>query len=81
LDGNRLGHTESGLLISNRKKSRLTKGVKEPDGVDVRPGRIPPRTGAMVMLYPSIFKDGWTLDFTVLIADGQNYRGFSPRCF
>jgi len=53
------------------KNVPINKGVKEPDGVDVRPGRIPPRTGAMVMLYRPIFKDGWTLDFTVLIADDR----------
>jgi len=54
------------------KNVPINKGVKEPDGIDVRPGRIPPGPrGSMVMLYRPLFKVGWTLDFTVLIADDR----------
>jgi hypothetical protein len=50
----------------------INNGVKEPDGIDVRPGRIPPGPrGSMVMLYRPLFKVGWTLDFTVEILDDR----------
>ena len=44
-------------------------GVKEPDYVDEQSGRIPPRTGARVMLYRPALKEGWRLTFTIRVFD------------
>ncbi len=44
-------------------------GVKEPDYIDEQSGRIPPRTGARVVLYRPALKDGWRLSFAIRVFD------------
>lgn len=65
-----LGQYWKAVAHTYPKNIPINKGVKEPDGIDARPGRIPPGPrGSMVMLYRPFFKEGWTLDFTVEILD------------
>lgn len=47
----------------------LRFGVSEPDEIDIRWGRIPPRTGAMVKLYRAKMKTGRTLSFSLSVFD------------
>lgn len=43
---------------------------KEPDGIDERPGRIPPGPkGAMAILRRPILKEGWRLPVSITITD------------
>lgn len=49
----------------------LPFGKTEPDYIDERPGRIPPKTGAMVMIYRPAFKEGWELPFGITVTDDR----------
>lgn len=44
-------------------------GTPDYDRVDEHLGRIPPRTGPMVMLYRPLLETGWRLTFRLLVAD------------
>lgn len=41
------------------------------DGLDEHMGRIPPRTGPMVLLYRPKLDAGWTLDYTLLVLNSD----------
>ncbi len=50
---------------------RVSFGKTVHDYIDERPGRIPPRTGARVMLYRPAFSGGWQLEFNIEIVDDR----------
>lgn len=46
-------------------------GKTKPDFIDERAGRIPPRTGSVVMLYRGGFNQGWEVNFKFLVTDDK----------
>jgi hypothetical protein len=67
-----LGQYWKAVAHIDPKNVPINGGVKEPDGIDMRPGRIPPGIrGSMVMLYRPLFKDGWKLNFILEILDDR----------
>lgn len=49
----------------------LPFGKEAEDYLDERPGRIPPKTGAMVMIYRPAFREGWELPFGLTVTDDR----------
>lgn len=52
-------------------EGELLFGVDKPDYIHETWGRVPPRTGAMVVIRRPALKAGWRLPFNLLIADDR----------
>lgn len=52
-------------------ESEISLGIKEPDFVDERTGRIPPRTGGRVVIRRPGLKAGWKATFTISVMDDR----------
>lgn len=49
----------------------LAFGKDDCDFIDERWGRIPPKTGAMVMIYRPAFREGWELPIGLTVTDDR----------
>jgi hypothetical protein len=76
LDGARLGEVKHGKKSIGQYLQALiivdgnpSFGRVDYDGLDKSLGKIPPRTGPMVMLYRPKLDAGWLLTFRLIVAD------------
>lgn len=46
-------------------------GISEPDFIDERPGRVPPRTGPRVIICRPGLSTGWRLTFHLIVVDDR----------
>jgi hypothetical protein len=74
---NRAGLKDGRRALSGTLKATLFVeggllfGREEPDYIHEVWGRVPPRTGGMVVLRRPALTTGWTLPFTLLVADDR----------
>ena len=50
---------------------RFSPERKDYDGVDERVGRIPPKTGGAAIIRRPFLKEGWKVEFDLLVADDR----------
>ena len=62
------GYVEALVFI---EPHQVSFGKLEPDFVDERVGRIPPRTGGRVIIYRPGLHEGWVLSFTLAVMDDR----------
>ncbi len=56
-------------------EGELLFGKEAPDYIHESWGRVPPRTGAMVVIRRPALNAGWTLPFTLMVADDRISEG------
>ena len=60
----------------------INTGIKEPDFIDNRMGRIPPGPrGSAVMIYRPGFNQGWTVNFTLVVQDDKTTNDMIKGAF